>query len=193
MSPPNDRREAGSILCLRLDWAGTATPFAPPRGLFNHVRMEPSSEFPFGRKGLCLAGAWAQITKHLPNVLGMLLLDGDVALDPYDAQAMMVAAMVEPTAVHTAPVKLWPASTKRDDWTWGHWSLKPSQRLEVDGVRWFSTCLTFLPRQLVAGCLKAGLRSWTYPGVDARIAEQAQRMEIPVRVVLDVRPVHLNY
>ena len=189
---PSSSTGAGSIVCVRINWAGTALDYAPPRGVFHTLHVGPEPDHPFGRKGLALATGWQQLTRHLPDTLGMLVMDGDIVIDPADVAAMFRAAVNAPQEVHTAPVRLWPASTKRDDWVWGSWAEKPSQSLDLEPV-WFSTCLTYLPARLIKAALKDGLRSWTYPGVDARIAETAQRLGTPVRVVLECQPKHTNY
>jgi len=191
---------APSIACVRIDWDRTAIPM--PQRTFYTLRIDPEPGFPFGRKGYSLAGAWAQLSAEVPGMIGMCVLDGDVAIDPEDIEAMLRAAANSPHSVWTAPVRLWPVSTKREKvagqrpgsmaWHWGHWRAEPSQVDEDDPV-WFSLCLTYLPRPLLEQCVRAGMRNWTYPGVDKRIAAQAQKLRIPVKIVRAARPVHLNY
>jgi len=181
---------APSIACVRIDWDRTAIPM--PQRTFYTLRIDPEPGYPFGRKGYSLAGAWAQLSAEVPGMLGMCVLDGDVALDPADMEAMFRAAANDQKSVHTAPVRLWPVSTKRPDWHWGHWTGEPSQE-DKDNPVWFSLCFTYLPRALIDQCIRAGMKRWTYPGVDKRIAAQAQRLGIPVKVVRAARPVHLNY
>jgi hypothetical protein len=181
---------SAAVVCVRVDWDRTAVRI--PQRTFYTLRVDPEPGHPFGRKGLQLAGAWAQLTAELPEASGMVVLDGDVALDPADMTAMFEAAAGEPEAVHTALARLWPVSTKRADWVWGHWADVPSQA-DQDNPQWFSLCLTYLPRALIEQCMRAGMKRWAYPGVDHRIAQQAQRMGLTVRVVRDARPCHLNY
>ena len=144
----------------------------------------------WGGRGLAMAGAWNQLGGGCE---GMLCLDGDVAIDPIDHDAMFDAIDVEPTAVHIAPVKLWPVSTHLDGWVWGHgvnsrFSAKDPSRPDC-----FTFCYTYLPRRLIESCIKAGLEEWMYPGVDKHVSRVAREIGISIRVVRSCQPKHLNY
>ncbi len=170
---------------VRLDWDRTAIPLRL-RGFYPlHIAPEPG--WPFGRKGLALAGAWRQL--GTPAAAGMLILDGDVAADPLDLAAMLAAIHADPAVIHTAPVRLWPVSTKLDGWVWSHGRGQFTQQ-DVDDPDLFGFSFTYLPRRLIEG---AGLDRLTYPGVDRQVMSVAQKMRIPVRLVRGARPVHLNY
>jgi len=163
----------------------------PVRGVRLHqLSYGPEPGYPFGRRGLAIASAWDQL--RTGAAAGMLLLDADVAVDPWDFAAMLAAVDREPDAVHTAPIRVWPASTTRGAWTWGHWAGQPSQDPCAD-PEYFSLSFTYLPERLVASCVKAGLRKWTFPIVDSRISEQARAARIPARVVDQAAPKHLHY
>jgi hypothetical protein len=187
-----------SLLCLRIDWNRTAVQWP---GLhyfpFHHLCVDPEPGYPFGRKGLALATAWQQLAAK--DTDGLLLLDGDVAIDPADLAAMYGAINSARQIVHTAPVKLWPRSTKwRTSWVWGHMTGMPPEQGQDDlgdehpGYR-FSFCFTYLPRELVAAAIRAGLRQWQYPHCDEKVHQLAARMTMPVRLVRGATPKHLNY
>jgi len=158
---------------------------------FRDVHVAPSAEYPFGRKGLALAGAWRQLAGSA-DVAGMLLLDGDVAADPVDHDAITACIDSDPEAVWTAPVRIWPVSTYRDDWVWAHWETEASQHLDLT-ANWFSFNFTYLPRRLIGACLEAGLEGWQFPRVDAEVSRVARRMRVPGRVAAECRPVHMHY
>jgi hypothetical protein len=177
------------LLCVRVDWDRTALPL-PLR--YHRLRVDPEPGYPFGRKGRQLAAAWRQLAG--PEFDGMLILDGDVMIDPADHQAMLAAIDERPGIVHTAPARIWPASTKRPGWVWSHWAgTGPSQIIDTDDVDWFSFCYTYLPAELITRCIRAGLRGWRYPGVDMQVSQQARAAGIPVNVVLDCTPKHLHW
>jgi hypothetical protein len=177
------------ILCVRADWDRTAPP--QPGLRYHHLHIDPEPGHPFGRKGRQFAAAWQQLAG--PEFDGMLILDGDVMIDPADHSAMMGAIDAQPGIVHTAPVRIWPASTKRPGWVWSHWSEQASQDIDREAVAWFSFCYTYLPRALVVRCLRAGLARWRYPGVDMQVSRQAAAAGIPVNVVAGCWPKHLHY
>jgi hypothetical protein len=177
-----------TLVCVRIDWDRTAIPLKLAN--FHTVRIGPEPEWPFGRKGAALAGAWRQLAGR--DVDGMLILDGDVAVDLLDVAAMRASIHVEPDAVHIAPVRLWPASFKSESWVWGHWNRDPGQ--DITGPwRRFSFCFTYLPRRLIDASLKAGLESWSFPHVDERVSNTAERENIPVRLVEGCSPKHLHF
>lgn len=179
------------VICVRVIWDRRAVQLGRLPGRWHDLHLGPEPGHPFGRKGLALSAAWAQLQMSRKED-GMLVMDGDVAADPADIAAMLAAAGGEPGAVHVAPVRLWPASTRRRGWTWAHHRGEPSQEPCEDPV-WFSFCLTYLPRRLLRACEAAGLRRWAFPDCDARVAGCALKEGIPVRVVEGARPCHLNY
>lgn len=179
------------ILCAQLDWCGTALPRLPT---YVRVPVAPGPGAPAGMKGREILGAWRQLSQ--PDFAGMLLLDGDVAIDPVDHVAMLAAIDAEPGAVHTAPVRIWPASTRRRAWVWGHWrdlQAKQGDPFDCPDPDFFTFCYTYLPRQLIDAAAAAGLDSWHYPHVDSKMAAAAARRRIPVRLVPGCWPKHLHY
>jgi hypothetical protein len=177
------------IVCIRVSWDRTAIPLRI-RG-YHMMHVSPEPEHPFGRKGATLTGAWRQLST--PAAAGMLILDGDVAIDPLDHAAMLTAIHHDPAVVHVAPVRLWPVSTRADGWMWGHGNGRFSADEDPDDPDVFTFCFTYLPKRLIEGCIKAGMPQWTYPNVDRRVQGQAQAMRIPARVVRGASPKHLNF
>lgn len=180
------------IVCVRSVWDHTGLP-APrfPGVRLHELHYGPEPGWPFGRRGLALATAWQQLEQ---GAAGMLVIDADVAFDPCDMKAMLEAVKLEPGAVHLAPIRLWPASTMRSSWVWGHHSGMPGQLLEVleDPTAW-TFSFTYLPRRLIEACDRAGWSRWTFPAVDTRVAGVAAAVDIPVRVVPDCWPKHCHF
>lgn len=180
------------VIC-RVNWDRTAPPFHMPgavRWFDLHVGPEPGR--PFGRRGLAIAGAWAQLGNR--ECRGMLMMDGDVAIDPLDLAAMGDAIGQDPAMVLVGPVRLWPASTMRPSWVWGHWTAGPgpTQEMITEPDRW-GLGFTYLPRRLLELAAAAGLKQWTFPNVDVRMSDVARRHGIRARVVEDCHPKHLHY
>jgi hypothetical protein len=180
------------IICIRLNWNHTAMPLGMARKFFT-LEVNPEAAYPFGRKGLALAQAWKQLA--IPDTAGMLLLDGDVAIDPLDQEHMLKAIDKEPhNVVHTAPVILWPVSTHLEYWVWGHGG--NGRYTQVDNntdLDMFTFCYTYLPRKLVESCVENGLAQWTYPTVDYNVCKEAKSIKMGINVVRDAKPKHLNY
>jgi hypothetical protein len=174
---------------VRVDWDHTAIPLPLPG--FKILRIGPEPGYPYGRKGLALAGAWRQLST--PTADGMLLLDGDVAIDLLDLAAMVGSVSRETQDVHTAAVRLWPAGmASGHSWVWAHWEDEPSQHSDLNPRR-FSFCFTWLPRRLIDAAVKAGLEQWTYPDVDRQVSLLARRLAIQVHVVPGCTPKHLHF
>jgi hypothetical protein len=177
---------------VRVNWDKTAPEFRMPGTRWFDLHVGPEPGWPFGRKGLALDGAWRQLRSR--GCAGMLVLDGDVAVDPLDYAAMGGAIHADPRAVHVGPVRLWPASTMRESWAWGHWrtGAGPGQEWCEEPDRW-TFGFTFLPRRLLHAAGREGLRDWAFPGVDLRMAATAKKWGIPARVVPGCYPKHMHY
>lgn len=179
------------ILCLRIDWNHTAIPLRIASRFFT-LEFGPEPEYPFGRKGLGLTRSWEQLAKD--SIDGMLLLDGDVAIDPYDFEMMLKSIDAYPSDVHTTTVKLWPVSTKYDTWVWGHGRDEfYTQRDYSDKLDMFTFCFTYLPRRLIEYCIESGLAQWQFPLVDKNVCTHAKKLGVPIRIVRAASPKHLNY
>jgi len=186
------------IICVRLDWDRTAVrlPAGLP-GRWHTLHYGPEPGHPHGRRGLAVGSAWKRLTTApAHDAAGLLMMDGDVVIDPVDYQEMQESIASRPVWVWVAPIRLWPASTGLDDWVWGHWPGGPqnrSQRLQYDDIAWWGLGMTYLPRRLIARCLRDGLRNWEYPNVDSCINQRAQALGLDVGVVATCEPKHLNY
>ena len=183
---------APEVMFVRVLWtAHYIPPFRVPAGrvrmLDLHVTPEPS--YPFGRKGLVLASAWEQLGR---NADGMLILDGDVVIDPQDFIEMHGAIMAEPAAVHVAPARIWPVSTGAASWSWGHWKDQRGQEW-TEEPDYFAFNFTYLPAALMTACVKANMRSWRFPNVDMNVSRTAKKAGIPARVVKNCAPKHMHY
>jgi hypothetical protein len=178
------------ILCVRKSWNNTALNIPIP-GNFYLLHINPSADHPFGEKGKVLANGWRQLGNE--NMAGMLILDGDVAIEPGDLTNMLAAIHEHDKMVVVAPVRIWPKSTKRNSWVWSHWSDHGSQVMETENVRWFTFNFTYLPRKVIEQALSDGLVDWTYPSVDTRMSKAAMRAEVPVYVAENVLPKHLHF
>jgi hypothetical protein len=165
-----------------------------------HIGPEPGA--PMGRKGRVLAAAWQQL--HEPQTAGMLLLDGDVAIDPLDMAAMQAAIGGDPLAVHVAPVRLWPQSTQQPDWSWAHWDEGQglSQEWSSTPDRW-SFNFTYVPAKVLNTAITEGIAAgprkrlkmpeWTFPTVDMKLNQVAQECGVKAKVVEDCHPKHMHY
>jgi hypothetical protein len=180
------------IICIRENWNNTALSIPIPNaGNFHTLHIIPTPEHPFGEKGKALAGAWKQL--GYAKVDGMLILDGDVVIEPGDMENMLAAIHGHDKMVVTAPARIWPKSTKRKSWVWAHWSTEASQVMETKNIRWFTFNFTYLPKKVIEQALKDGLADWTFPSVDKRMSEAAVRAGVPVHVAENVSPKHLNF
>lgn len=181
---------AETVILIRLNWDRTALPGLCPPGFYT-THVTPTSEYPRGRKGLVLVNSWRALSDK--DMAGMVILDGDVAIDPVDVGAMLAAIEREPGAVHVAPVRLWPVSTKAAGWVWGHGRDNTFTQRDVEHPDSFGFGFTYLPRDLICAAIKAGLPKWCYPGVDGKVGGIARENGIPVRVVRGASPKHLNF
>lgn len=179
-----------TILCIRTNWNHTAIQLRIAEKFFT-LEINPEPEYPFGRKGLALKRAWQQLSE--PHFSGMLILDGDVAIDPHDYEAMLKAIDRNPNDVCTTSVKLWPTSTLELSWRYGHGRGEYSQADYSSNLDTFTFCFTYLPRVLIESAIRAGLALMYYPHVDVFVCQQAQKLKLPVHLVREATPKHLNY
>lgn len=174
-----------TVLCLRMLWKGKGVEPFPIQG-FHQVDIIPSEEHPFGQRGLVLWSAWVQASDT--STTGMLLLDGDVVVDPEDIRHMFNAIAEQPDIVLTAPIKIWPKSTKRQHWVWGH---TLTQDIEGTPTR-FTFGFTYIPRGLIESyCIE--MKTWKYPYADMEMSKAAFEVHTPIEVVLTCEPKHLNF
>lgn len=182
---------------MRMAFDGQAlrTPGWALQPAYRDLQIVPDPGHPFGRKGLALARGWQLLGKG--RATGMIILDGDVAIDPLDEVAMARAIKQAPHAVQIAPARLWPKSSGRPGWIWGHWGpsgehsdIDPYLRHVTEQVTRFSFCYTYLPAALLE---LADLPRWTFPYVDQEISRAAVKRGIARELVRDCWPKHLHY
>lgn len=176
--------------------------FRMPGARWFDLHLTPEPGAPFGRKGRALDAAWRQL--YEPGTAGMLLLDGDVAIDPLDFAAMQAAIGADPASVHVAPVRLWPQSTQQGDWSWAHWDEGHglSQDWSDTPERW-SFNFTYVPAKVLNTASSAGilvsprkrlrLAEWRFPTVDMKMNKVAADCGIKAKIVPDCFPKHLHY
>ena len=179
------------VVFVRVLWDRQPSPLEVPGIRHFDLRVTPEPAWPYGRKGLALLGAWKQLRTR--QCTGMLIQDGDVAVDPLDVAVMLQTVGRYPGQVWTAPVRLWPRSTQRDTWVWGHWGAAGPSQQPTPEPTFFSFCFTYLPRRVLEHAERAGMENWTFPGVDRRMSLAARAAGIPVRVVDGCQPKHLHY
>ena len=179
------------IIMVRVNWDNTALAIPTP-GKFHDLHVNPTTDYPFGEKGKVLANTWKQLNVD-NNMDGMLILDGDVAIEPIDFTNMLRAIHDHDKMVVIAPAKIWPKSTKRKEWSWAHWSKDPSQTLETDNIRWFSFNFTYLPKKVIEQAIQDGMVTWAYPRCDMRVSTAAFTAGVSVFVAQNVFPKHLNF
>lgn len=116
--------------------------------------------------------------------------------DPGDLDAIRTAARTDPHAVHVAVHKLWPASTMRDDWVWGHGimdGITPvlSQKLQAD-AEWFALGLTYTPGGLL-DLASPHMPAWVFGQVDSGLSAVARQHHIHGYCVPGATPKHLHF
>jgi hypothetical protein len=180
-----------TIAFVRIDWDHKAFPLSLPGVRLHTLRVDPEPDYPFGRKGRIIQRGWEQLRE--PGMAGMVILDGDVATDPYQVDEMFAALDSDPKAVWVAPAKIWPQSTRRPRWVWAHRAGEASQEMATEGITFFSFCFTYLPSALIDRCVKAGMSDWTFPTVDQRVSRVARESRTRIRVVEGIEAIHLHY
>ena len=158
------------------------------------LNIWPSKEWPHGREAQAISDYWYAVS--LIDMAGLLLVGCDVAADLDDIQAMTDAVAERPGDVHTGLVKLWPASTGRDDWIWSHrggtLGSPTATQDETAPVTYFSIGFAWLPARLLnLAC--PGMESWRWGETDVKLSELALNEGIPAHVVPGCRPKHLHF
>lgn len=181
-----------SCLFGRFNWDHQALPYNPSRAgiTFKDIHIIPTADYPYGQKGLALAHFWDQM-QACSTYEGILLLDGDVAIDPYDLASMV--AQIEATEgqkVITAPIRLWYG----DEWFWCHRDITNELSKEPElPIKYFGFGFTYLPGILMHAAIKKGLRLTAYPYVDEFMSTVALQIPIDVEIARDCDPKHLHF
>ena len=154
----------------------------------------PTIGYPKGREALELSRLWKKLRDT--DIPGVLLLRCDVAADPDDYEAMCAAAFLRPELVLTGLVKLWPASTGRNEWMWSHRGGKlgnpEATQLDIIFPAYFSLGFLYVPRRLMDLCFPAH-DDWAHGQMDVGMSEIALRNGIRTRVVYGATPKHLHF
>lgn len=151
-------------------------------------------EYPDNHRAILMSELWEHV--RAAGAAGICWLTCDVALDPGDLEAIRDAATALPGIVHTGFVKLWPASTARDDWMWSHRTgtlgYPVATQDETAPVAYFSIDAVWTPAALLDLAFPAG-KAWAWNEIDLRLSEIALTTGIPARVVPGCRPKHLHF
>lgn len=188
--------EPVQYLFVRVLWDAHSIsfPLRMPFANIKEVHVAPEPTHPFGRKGLVLASAWKQATTDRPDIMGMLILDGDVMIDPHDWFMMRQAIQMEPDAVQIAPVRLWPVSLgDLPGWAWGHCRDGNFTQEMTEDPDFFAFNFTYIPRRVIELAIAQGLKGWQFPNVDTNVSRVARNAKVPMRVVKDCSPKHMHY
>jgi hypothetical protein len=188
--------EMVQYLFVRVLWDAHTVefPLRLPMANIKEIHVTPEASHPFGRKGLVLASAWKQATEGRPDIAGMLILDGDVLIDPHDWFMMRQAIQLEPGAVQIGPSKLWPVSLDGlPGWAWGHCKNGNFTQDDTDDPDFFAFNFTYIPRKVIELAIAKGLKTKVFPGVDTFVSKTAREAKIPMRVVKDCYPKHMHY
>lgn len=183
--------EVSSFLYLHIAWRGEVLKDFPS---FRKVDIIPTNEHPLGRKGYTLTQCWKTMKES--HTKGMLILDGDVAIDPVDFALMYNAMRADNDAIHIGPSRIWPKSTGHPDWIWAHRKFGTTYkdwkefRTDVDTA---SFCFTYIPARVINACISSGMEKWIYPEVDKSVFEIARKLEIRYNVVEGCYPKHMNF
>jgi hypothetical protein len=141
-----------------------------------------------------MAEHWRRIRGQ--GYAGVIWQDPDIVADPDDLAAMLRHIEVWPGMVHVAVHKLWPASTMRDDWVYGHGVMdgdRPVLSQKLQGrAEWFALGFTYTPAQLLDLAIPH-MPAWQFGQVDSGLAAVARQHRIPGRAVTAARPKHLHY
>lgn len=175
----------------QIEWSGKRVQGIAPDHI---IRAIPEPDWPTGRAAAGRAEVWRQLAQQ--GAAGVLWLDNDVAADPDDLDALAQLVDLHPGDVVTATVKLWPASTGRPAWMYGHrWAEAPS---DLEAQRWYvsprfwTTSMVWTPARLLDLALpEMPQRPWH--GFDLWLNRLASSHDIPAWAARDCCPKHLHF
>lgn len=167
----------------------------PPQ--IHPLLIKPSLSHPHGNKGMVMRQAWLTYRTHSP---GIVFVDGDVGIDPWDIRAMNSAIRSDPTTVWTGVAWLWPGNPVTEQPKLSHraWRGADAQwgAQNSDGtIDYWSFNTTYIPNGLFERVERTHRwRDLVFPWADTRLSEIAQEPpRIPAYVVPTCRPKHLNW
>ena len=141
-----------------------------------------------------MAAAWEDWRDR--GAAGVIWMDPDIVADPDDLAAITARISYWPAAVWCSLHKLWPASTGRDTWVWGHgrWAEPVPEMTQQAMVMpgWFALGMTYTPAVLLDKVL-ADLPLWPFGAIDMGLSKMARELRVPIRVARECRPKHLHY
>jgi hypothetical protein len=180
-----------TITIVQSQWKGFRVDSLP----VSHVLdIQPEPEYEHGREAKALSDLWISIRDT--DVSGLLLLGCDVAADPDDYMAIAKAVQYHPQRVLTGMVKLWPASTGRNEWIWSHrggiYGAPEAGQHSVEYPAYFSLGFLWVPRQLLDLAFPEH-DDWRWGQMDVGLSEIALHSRIVAQAVTDCRPKHLHF
>jgi hypothetical protein len=145
--------------------------------------------------GWALREAWRGVAGRGP----MIVLEQDVAFDPWVMAEIENAVATYPDAVVAAPYILWPAHTRRPPPVWSNLvgdvfgTLRRIDATEHPPERpsTFGLGLTYLPAKLLQAT-EQKLPSWYYPHLDMRLSMEATRAGIAI-IGTQLPAIHLHW
>lgn len=168
-----------------------------PADLITPLILRPSLGYPHGNKGAVLRQAWLHYRGDYP---GIVFIDGDAAVDPWDIRTMNRAVLRRPTDVLTGHAWLWPFSLKTGNPVAAHRTWRGQDAVwgatHLDGqIDYFSFNCTYIPNRLCERVERENRwHQLVFPWADTRLSEIAQQApRIPMWYVPEVRVKHLNY
>lgn len=109
---------------------------------------------------------------------------------------MLAAIGMRPDHIHASTHKLWPASTMRDEWVYGHgrWvNNTPVLGQKWEPVaEWFALGYTWTPRELL-DLAAPHMFAWVFGQVDSGLGAVARQHGIPSTAVRQCTPKHLHF
>lgn len=167
----------------------------PP--LIHRIVLRPTRGHPHGNKGRAMRDLWIKVRHQHP---GIVFVDADSAVDPWDIRVMDRAVLRNPLDVYTGHAWLWPESLQRGQPVPSHriWQSGAAVwgRTHADGqVDFFSFNVTYIPNRLFDRVEREG--KWpqlVFPWADTRLSEIAQEPpRIPMYYLPDVQAKHVNW
>ena len=131
---------------------------------------------------------------------GIVFIDGDVAIDPWDIRVMDRAVAQRPTDVLTGHAWLWPDSLKTGQPVPSHRTWQGKEAVwgatYRDGqIDFFSFNCTYIPNRLFERV--EAEHAWprlVFPWADTRLSEIAQKTpRIPMYYLPEIRVKHVNW
>lgn len=126
---------------------------------------------------------------------GVIWMDCDIAADPYDLDSMRSDIQHDETRVYVAPHKLWPGSTHRDSWVWGHGPMRDDNPRMAQAYcakpEWFALGFTYTPARLL-NIVLPDLPAWRFGQIDMSLSRLARENSIEISIVYGVHVKHLH-